>query len=230
MAKKIGIIQNIVGPMRFGVSITEPNWNSYTLDASDNSKLFIPNLERFLVGEWSESPSLVGKWYPIHRKSTPHRKDLYFRQGKPELVTPVERKQLEEIAAILGDRPHVIKEWSEMPTWDIRRDAWALDGDEVIDRKYFTTAREAVSALFWTIDFHIDSADLAADDDGRKLARLLAIASMHRFPHLRDGEVDSLVARWRLSGDAPECSSFEPPGDALPFDIHWFDENIAEVA
>lgn len=227
--KKIGVIQNVIGPMKFGVTITEPNWNKFTLDPGDKSKKFIPDLERFLIGEWSESPVLVGKWYPIHRGAFSRRKALYFREESPELVPTHVRKQQSEIAAILGDRPHAILEWSDIPTWDIRRDAWALDGEGVIDRKYFTTAREIISAVFWKMDCHIDSIDLADDPSGKKLARLISIVAPHRWVSLREGEADPLVSEWRLSGDAPECSSFDPPVDEIPFDLHWFDENLAEV-
>jgi hypothetical protein len=134
------------------------------------------------------------------------------------------------MAAILGDRPHTIMNKEDLPPWDIRRDAWALDGDGVVDRKFFTTAQEAVSALLWSIDFHVDSTDLADDPDGKKLARLMSIASINRWSSLREGETDAHVTRWRLSGDAPECSSFVPADDAIPFDVNWLDENLAEVA
>lgn len=227
---KIGVIQNVAGPMKFGVSVTEPNWNKFTLDPEDTSKAFIPDLDRFLIGEWTASPVTVGKWYPIHRKSSAHWKDIFFRQGRPDLVVGSERKQLLDMAAILGERPRTIMNKEDLPPWDIRRDAWALDGDGVVDRKFFTTAQEAVSALLWSIDFHVDSTDLADDPNGKKLARLMSIGSINRWSSLREGEADAHVTRWRLSGDAPRCSSFVPPDDAMPFDVNWFDENLAEVA
>jgi hypothetical protein len=227
---KIGVIQNVVGPMKFGVSVTEPNWNKFTLDPADTSKAFIPDLDRFLIGEWTASPVTVGKWYPIHRKSSAYWKDIFFRQGRPDLVIESERKQLLDMSDILGDRPHIIMDKEDLPPWDIRRDAWGFDGDGVVDRKFLTTAQEVVLALFWTIDWYIDTNDLANDPDGKKLARLISIASSHRFSHLRNNEIDGLVLRWRRSGDAPDCSSFETSDDAIPFDVRWFNENLAEVS
>tara|TARA_Y100000310_G_scaffold94408_1_gene92038 strand:+ start:1563 stop:2273 length:711 start_codon:yes stop_codon:yes gene_type:complete len=216
-----------------GVSVVIPNVHRYALPGENivmgidafgvtMLKAVITDLPLWFIGEATQQPRLLGKWFPVHRKvNDPHlwaKRFLWHRAFN--CFNSKYLRQLEQMLGIMGDRPRAIIAEKELPFRGFRRDAWGLSskGDGVIDRKYMTTALEAFSCLSWEQGKLIDSGDMATPLKRKIFTR--------RFDLIKEGEIDPVISEWRRSDNAPTESRFECK-NAQPFDVRWLRKEIA---
>jgi len=181
-------------------------------------KSYIPDFRFWCFGEAAKTPGLLGKRFAVHDIChEPYCFDLYFRQRKPEKVGMMIRDQLDEMAAIMGDRPYVICDDSEFParTWpySTRRNAWAIRGGKVVDRPEIITKQEVALTLMWLRGQYIDGHQMPP--------RLRRIIEVDGRAHLKPGEIEPHVAEWRQSPACWPDSRFEQPKEAN-FDLKWY--------
>ena len=206
---KICAFDHVSGIYAGGVAIIVPNCNKFAID----------DFRFWSIGEAAKGPHLLGKRFPVHDVcDEPYCWDYYYHQRKPENVRREYRDQLDEMTAIMGDRPYVIMDDADLPArtwpWSTRRNAWAIDGKEVVDRRNIITKQEVSLTLAWMHEIHIDG-------HGEWTNRIKRIVNSDGRRYLRKGEIEPYVGEWRRSSSCWPDSRFEQPSDAK-FDLCWF--------
>lgn len=189
------VFERVDGIFAGRIVIHRPIWTKLTELPSEAAagKALIRDFRLWAIGETAKCPSLIGKRFPVHDDNPdPYAWDLYFRQVRPDKVAREIRDQFDEMTAILADRPSVAVDYSRLPKrtppHSTRRNAWAIDGRAVVDRREIVTLQEVVMASSWA---------------GERLSMISG-----------KGLIAPMVAEWRKSPSCWSDSRFTQPVSA----------------
>lgn len=217
---KVAAFECVHGLYAGGVEIVSPNYAKYGKSIPKDPGGFRFWCYSGIVG----APLSLGKRFPFHdRADSPYILEYYYRRREPWRLSKETRDQLDEATALIADRPMIILDHTELPQrtppYSTRRNAWAISGGRIIDRKDVITLQEAHMTIRWLKKKMV----LEGIGGGREMAAI-ALDCLDMLP---DGSLEPHVAEWRSSGDCWPESKFAQPDDAR-FDVRWFKGNHHE--